>query len=98
MSEAILDLRSSILDPRSSMLWPGHAAIHLGQNPWRIRQQETIERGDFKTGVFDQFVYLAVHITSRAEDLLNRIEAVLSPRDPRIIATPVLEEDEPSSG
>src|SRR5262245_27821208 len=79
------------------MLWPGHAAIHFGQNPWRIRRQETIERGDFKTGVFDQFVDLAVHITSRADDLLNRIEAVLPLRNLRIMAAPVLEEDEPAA-
>ena len=71
--------------------------MKLAWNPWRIRRQETIERGDFKTGVFDQFIDLAVHIASRADDLLNRIEAVLPSRDFRIITAPVLQEDEPAS-
>src|SRR5262249_35306499 len=84
------------MTPPISILWSGHTAIHLGQHPWSLRRQEAIERRDFKTGVFDQLVNPAVHIAAGADDLLNRIEEILAPRDLRIIAAPMFEEDKPA--
>src|SRR5215510_2899887 len=80
------------------LLWCGHTTIHLGQQSWSIRQDEAIHRRNFKTGVFDQLVNPAVGIAAGADDFLNRIESILSAGDFRVIAAPVLEEDEPASG
>src|SRR5574341_484268 len=72
----------------------GHAKIYLGLQSWRLWHQKPVELRDLKTCVYDELVNPAIHVTPNAEDFLNRIEPILPPRDLRVVATPVLEEDE----
>jgi hypothetical protein len=75
-----------------------NAAIHLSHDARRIGHPEAIKGHDFEPGGFYQPIYRAIYITSRRDDALDRVEAILAPCDRDIITAPVFEEDEPAAG